>query len=62
MSDAKEERLVVPEGDEFKCIKDGNAWICFGKGFINLQESDNYVYADTEEEAIIEFGKLELEL
>lgn len=42
-------------GVEFKCYQDGNKWCCIGAEFINLQESGNYTFADTREEAINEF-------
>ena len=40
---------------EFKCTPDGNAWCCVGAGFKNLQESDNYAFGDTRDEAINAF-------
>ncbi len=41
-----------------KVFKDGNAWCCIGTGFENLQESDNYAFGDTREEAIKNYGEL----
>ncbi len=40
---------------EFKCTPDGNSWCCVGAGFVDLQESDNYAFGDTREEAIDAF-------
>lgn len=40
-----------------KVMQDGNAWCCVGDGFINLQESDNYAFGDTREEAIENYGR-----
>lgn len=52
-------RTVIDGKDiEFKCMQDGNAWCCVGPDFENLQESDCYAFADTFDEAIIEFSKL----
>lgn len=39
-------------------VPDGNAWCCYGENFINLQESNNYAFGDTREEAINEFYKV----
>ena len=41
-----------------KVFKDGNAWICVGENFDNLQESDNYAFGDTREQAIANYGDL----
>ena len=41
---------------KIKVYKDGNAWCCVGTGFENLQESDNYAFGDTKEEAIQNYG------
>lgn len=38
--------------NEFTVVQDGSAWCCYGPGFINLQESDNFAFGDTEEQAI----------
>jgi len=38
-----------------KVYEDGNAWCCVGEGFKDLQESDNYVFADTRKDAIKKF-------
>jgi hypothetical protein len=40
--------------------QDGDAWICRGEGFINLQESDNYAFGATRDEAIKNYGELML--
>jgi hypothetical protein len=41
-----------------KVMRDGSAYCCVGAGFINLQESDNYAFGDTREEAIQKYGEL----
>ena len=45
------------DGHILKVIPDGNAYCCVGEGFVNLQESDNYAFGDTFEEAIENFKK-----
>lgn len=40
-----------------KVMADGNAWCCLGTGFVNLQESDNYAFGDTKQEAIENYCK-----
>lgn len=40
---------------EFKCYRDGDKWCCIAPEFVNLQESDCFVFADTREEAIERF-------
>ena len=45
------------DGYILKVIPDGNAYCCVGEGFVNLQESDNYAFGDTFEEAIENFKK-----
>lgn len=35
--------------------KDGNAWIAHGKDFTDLQESNNYAFGDTPEQALKDF-------
>lgn len=42
---------------EFKCYMDGDAWCCVGPGFVDLQESDEYAFGETREEAIKSFSK-----
>jgi hypothetical protein len=42
---------------KIKVMKDGNAWCCVGTGFKNLQESDNYAFGDTREQAIENYGR-----
>lgn len=37
-------------------VQDGEAWICYGVGFEDLQASDNYAFGDTREEAIANYG------
>ena len=44
-----------------KVMKDGNSFCCVGEGFINLQESTNYAFGDTREEAIQSYGDLMLD-
>ena len=38
--------------------KDGNAFCCHGLDFVDLQESENYAFGDTFEDAIENYGKL----
>lgn len=45
---------------EIKVYQDGNAWCCVGAGFEDLQESDNYAFGATREEAIRNYGELML--
>jgi hypothetical protein len=40
----------------FKCFADGDKFCCVGEGFINLQESDDYAFGDSFDEAIINFA------
>ena len=49
---------VQREWWKIKVQKDGNAWCCVGTGFENLQESDNYAFGDTRDEAIENYGRL----
>lgn len=44
-----------------KVLKDGNVWCCVGEGFENLQESDNFAFGDTRDEAINNYGTLMFE-
>lgn len=39
-----------------QCYADGNAWCCVGPDFVNLQESDNYAFGDTYDDAIKAYG------
>jgi len=41
-----------------KVEKDGNEYCAHGLDFINLQESDNYAFGKTFDEALKEYGKL----
>lgn len=41
---------------EIKVEKDGNEYCCHGLDFINLQESENYAFGKTFEEAIKNYG------
>lgn len=45
---------------KIKVMQDGNAWCCVGLEFENLQESENYAFGNTREEAIENYGKLML--
>ncbi len=40
---------------QFKCYADGDSYCCVGEGFVNLQESDNYAFGDTWQDAIDAF-------
>ena len=39
-----------------KVFKDGNEFCCVGENFINLQESNNYAFGKTKQEAINNYG------
>ena len=41
-----------------KVFKDGNAWCCIGLGFENLQESDNYAFGNSRQDAINAYEKI----
>ncbi len=41
-----------------KVFADGNAWICVGEDFADLQASDNYAFGATRKEAITNYGDL----
>ena len=41
-----------------KVEKDGSAYCCYGLDFVNLQESSNFAFGDTFQEAIANYGKL----
>lgn len=43
---------------KIKVFKDGNAWCCIGENFEDLQQSSNYAFGDTREEAITSYGVL----
>lgn len=43
---------------KIKVEKDGNEYCCHGLDFINLQESNNFAFGKTFEEAIENYGKL----
>lgn len=43
---------------KIKVIKDGDAWMVAGEGFINLQESDNYAFGETKEDALQKYQDL----
>lgn len=42
------------ESIEYQVTMDGNAWVCHGPNFVNIQESI-VGWGDTEEEAIIDY-------
>ena len=48
---------VQREWWKIKVMQDGNAWCCIGVDFENLQESDNYAFGDTRDQAIENYGK-----
>lgn len=52
------QKEVDKEWWKIKVEKDGNEYCCHGIDFINLQESDNYSFGKTFEEAIINYGHL----
>lgn len=41
-----------------KVQRDGDAYCCIGEGFINLQESNNFAFGDTWNEAVNNYGDL----
>lgn len=43
-----------------KVYKDGNAWCCIGPDFEDLQESNDYAFGDTRDEALANYEKLML--
>jgi hypothetical protein len=47
---------------QIKVEKDGNAFCCHGLDFVNLQESNNYAFGNTFEEAIANYEALMLSL
>jgi hypothetical protein len=47
---------------KIKVQQDGSAWCCVGNGFVNLQESENYAFGDTREQAINKYGELMLKI
>ena len=49
---------VDKEWWKIKVEKDGNEYCCHGLDFINLQESDNYAFGKTFEDAIKNYEKL----
>lgn len=53
---------VDKEWWKIKVEKDGNEYCCHGLDFINLQESENYAFGKTFEEAIENYGKQALTL
>lgn len=52
--------IDTPESWKIKVMKDGNAWVCIGNGFTDLQSSNNYAFGDSFEEAIENY-KTEIE-
>lgn len=53
---------VDKEWWKIKVEKDGNEYCCHGLDFINLQESNNYAFGKTFEEAIKNYGETMLKL
>lgn len=47
---------------EIKVEKDGNEYCCHGLDFVNLQESSNYAFGKTFEDAICNYGQVMLQL
>ena len=45
---------------QIKVEKDGSAFCCHGLDFVNIQESDNYAFGDTFEDAISNYEKVML--
>lgn len=43
--------VSTPDWWKVKIQQDGNAFICKGNGFVDLQESGNFAYGSTKEEA-----------
>lgn len=43
---------------KIRVFMDGNEWCCIGTGFESLQESNNYAFGETREEAINNYGML----
>lgn len=50
-------RLAQPWWN-IKITRDGSAWFVAGENFENLQESDNYAFGDTKEEALLNYQNL----
>lgn len=50
--------INTPEWWKIKVEQDGDQFCCIGNGFINLQESENYAFGGTKEEAIQNYRKL----
>lgn len=49
---AEEDRSEDIKIEPYKTFMDGGAWVCCGESFINMQESENFAFGDTEQEAI----------
>jgi hypothetical protein len=49
------------EAKTYTIVKDGSAWCCYTNGFVNLQESDNYAFGESPEEALTKMLILESE-
>lgn len=45
------------DGLTIKVMKDGCSFCCIGEGFDNLQESNNYAFGDTFEDAISNYQR-----
>ena len=44
--------ISTPEWWIIKVMEDGDSFCCVGKGFVNLQESENYAFGNSRDEAI----------
>lgn len=47
-----------PEWWVVKVYKDGDEWCCVGEGFESLQESDNFAFGDTRDQALENYKQL----
>lgn len=47
--------ISTPDWWKIKVMKDGNKFVCIGDGFINLQESDNYAFGNSFQDAINQY-------
>lgn len=53
-------RGVIESWWNIKVMKDGSQWCVIGEGFENLQESDNYAFGATKEEALQNYQNINL--
>ncbi len=47
--------ISTPDWWKIKVVKDGDKYCCIGNGFVNLQESDNYSFGDSFQDAINQY-------